>query len=197
MKLPSDCILLPTQSGGLVVSPSLGTYCAVMPEELDAFRMHLEHGHNVSKLKPELRERLDKHGFFGSARPYRTPRHLLQFQVTDACNLRCAYCSACSGTARADEVTLEQVKHVIDEASALDPNIQFSFTGGEPLIVPWIFDAIDYAASHSHIPVGMLSNLLLLKNNGEEEFILRMWVGDAATYDDELIFDGKLSVYSY
>lgn len=36
-----------------------------------------------------------------------------------------------------------------------------------------------------------------LKKNGEEQFILRMWVSDAATYDDKLIFDGKLSVYSY
>ena len=36
-----------------------------------------------------------------------------------------------------------------------------------------------------------------LKKKGEEEFILRMWISDAATYDDKLIFDGKLSIYSY
>ncbi|MBQ9817885.1 MAG: radical SAM protein [Proteobacteria bacterium] len=167
MKLPSDCIILPTHGGGLVVSPSLGTYCAIMPDEMESFREHLAHTNEAKKLDPVLRVRLDKHGFFGAPRPYRPQRHLLQFQVTNACNLRCAYCSACSGAARPEELTLEQVKQVIDEASALDPNIQFSFTGGEPFIVPWIFDAIDYAASHSHVPVGILSNLLLLKNNNE------------------------------
>ena len=36
-----------------------------------------------------------------------------------------------------------------------------------------------------------------LKGNGEEEFILRLWISNASTYDDELIFDGQLSVYSY
>ena len=36
-----------------------------------------------------------------------------------------------------------------------------------------------------------------LKGGAEEEFILRMWVADSAVYSDELIFDGKLSVYSY
>lgn len=33
--------------------------------------------------------------------------------------------------------------------------------------------------------------------NGTDEFILRMWVSDAFVYDDKLIFDGKLSIYSY
>ncbi len=36
-----------------------------------------------------------------------------------------------------------------------------------------------------------------LKGNSEEEFILRLWISNASTYDDELIFDGQLSVYSY
>lgn len=36
-----------------------------------------------------------------------------------------------------------------------------------------------------------------LKNKGSREYILRMWVSDVTTYDDNLIFDGKLSVYSY
>ena len=36
-----------------------------------------------------------------------------------------------------------------------------------------------------------------LKNKGSKEYILRIWVSDVSTYDDNLIFDGKLSVYSY
>ncbi len=165
MKHPEDCVFVPTQGGELAVSPSLGTYCAVMPDEIEAIHASFEHHREVGKLPAELRERLDKHGFFGAPRPYRSPRQLLQFQVTNACNLRCAYCSACSGIARDNELTLDQVKSVIDDGVDLNPNIQISFTGGEPLIVPWIFDAIDYAKSRTHLPVGILSNLLLLKNN--------------------------------
>ena len=165
MHLPNDCTLIPTQGGALAVSPSLGTFCAVMPDELEAFQALLDHRRALTKLPQQLRERLDKHGFFGDPRPYRKPRQLLQFQVTNACNLRCAYCSACSGIARPNELTLEQVKQVIDDGISLNPNLQISFTGGEPLIVPWLFDAIDYAQSKSKPSVGLLSNLLLLKNN--------------------------------
>ena len=156
---------MPTQGGALVVSPSWGTFCAVMPDELESLNKALDHRISIDKLPQELRERLDKHGFFGDPRPFRNLHQLLQFQVTNACNLRCAYCSACSGQARPNELTLDQVKSVIDEAISLNPNIQISFTGGEPLIVPWLFDAIDYARSKSRLRPGLLSNLLLLKNN--------------------------------
>ena len=87
MHLPNDCTLIPTQGGALAVSPSLGTFCAVMPDELEAFQALLDHRRALTKLPPQLRERLDKHGFFGNPRPYRKPRQLLQFQVTNACNV--------------------------------------------------------------------------------------------------------------
>ena len=90
---------------------------------------------------------------------------MIQFQVTNACNLRCIYCAVESGIPRPHELTLETIKRAIDDAVELYPEIHVSFTGGEPLIVPWLFDAIEYAVEHTHHQVGLLSNLLLLKNN--------------------------------
>ena len=161
--VPSDCILLTTLKGGLVVSPSYGLYCAVLPEEFNIFRSYLEHS-NI-ELPQSLAKRLADHGFDGEPRSFAHDPPLLQFQVTRACNLRCIYCAVDAGLARPNELSLDDVKRTIDEVRTIYPDIRISFTGGEPLIVPWIFDAIDYAESHSRQQVGLLSNLLLLKDN--------------------------------
>lgn len=36
-----------------------------------------------------------------------------------------------------------------------------------------------------------------LKGKSNKKMIIRLWVSDIAVYDDNLIFDGKLSIYSY
>ena len=141
------------------MSPSLAVYCAVYADEVEALHRHLADAD--VPLSDALQERLEKHGFWGNPRPLRPSRHLLQFQVTNACNLRCAYCSADSGCARANEIGLDDVKRVIDDVLEVHPDLDVSFSGGEPLIVPWLFDAIDYALMRTK-HVGMLSNLLLL-----------------------------------
>ncbi len=161
--LPEDTVLLPTQRGALAISPSKGTFCAVHADECHAIHAALETASDV--ISEPLKTRLDKHGFFDPPRPFRQARKLLQFQVTNACNLHCAYCSADSGHPRPKELSFEDVKNVMAEAISLLPDIRFSFTGGEPLLVPWIFDAIQAAYAYSHKPVGLLSNLLILKNN--------------------------------
>ena len=160
---PTDCVFLSTSRGSLVVSPDHGTYCAVLPDEREAMKAWIDD--KADALPEPLHTRLKAHGFFDEARPFRPHNRLLQFQVTNACNLRCAYCSADSGCPRQNEITLDDVKRVIDEAATLYPDIQFSFTGGEPLLVPWIFDAIEYAVAHAKAPIGLLSNLLILKNH--------------------------------
>ena len=147
------------------MSPAQGTYCAVMPEEIEEMQLCIDNKLQIHSTS--LYDRLKGHGFFCHPRPFRSSHHLIQFQVTNACNLHCVYCSADSGRAYPNEISLDDVKRTIDEATQLFPDIQISFTGGEPLLVPWLFDAIDYAAQRSHESVGLLSNLLLLKNNPE------------------------------
>ncbi len=180
--LPFDTQFVLTKRGGLVTSPFLGTYCPVMIDEVQPLTEWLKRvpktlvcdascpsqtslQPNLSDLPESLIARLQKHGFDQPPRPYRPAFKLIQFQVTNACNLRCAYCSAASGCARANELTLTDVKRIIDEITELRPGINVSFSGGEPLLVPWIIEAIDYAAERSKKPVGLLSNLLMLNHN--------------------------------
>ena len=167
--VPGDCTLIPTQRGALLVSRSHGVYCAIFPNEIESIKQYIQASASdeSQELSQDLTDRLEKHGFFDAPRPFQHESTLLQFQVTNACNLHCIYCAVKSGKARPNEITLEDVKRIIDEAIDIYPDIRLSFTGGEPLLVPWIFDAIDYAAQRSKYPIGLLSNLLLLKNNDD------------------------------
>ncbi len=170
---PSDSTLLKTTRGYLLISPQNAVYCAVHEDEHDVVSDWLKHPE--LQLPGELEKRIREHGFFDGPRPFRPKHRLIQFQVTNACNLKCAYCSAESGCARTNEITLEDVKKAIDEAIEVIPDIDVSFTGGEPLIVPWIFEAIDYALSRVK-RVGLLSNLLLTKSHPEllQNLVCRM-----------------------
>lgn len=60
----------------------------------------------------------------------------LWFHTGTACNLECPFCLEASrpGDARLERMTLADVRPFIEEARALGVR-QFSFTGGEPLIV--------------------------------------------------------------
>lgn len=167
VKIPEDSQLLPTRKGGLLVSPSYGLYCAVYANEWDALHsaIHDQLWDLDDTIPAPLRERLIQHGFGDKPRPFKSEGHLIQFQVTNACNLHCIYCAVESGHARPNELSLEIIKHAIDEAVDIFPDIHISFTGGEPLIVPWIFEAMDYAASKTTAQIALLSNLVLLKNN--------------------------------
>ena len=149
MPIPNDCTLIPTQKGALLVSPSYGLYCAILPNEIESIDKYIHQNPELSELSSELLDRLDKHGFFGDPRPYDYELPLLQFQLTRACNLHCIYCAVHAGKPRPRELTLDEVKHTIDEAVVIYPNLRISFTGGEPLLVPWVFEAIDYAAKKS------------------------------------------------
>ena len=175
---PSDCKWIKTSGGALLVSPGHGTFCAIQEAEME----HLEalvRGQSDGIPDP-LHTRLEEHGFFAEPRPFRPKWHLLQFQVTNACNLRCRYCAADSGCARSQEISLDDVKRTIDEAVAIDPDITISFTGGEPLIVPWLFDAMDYAKAHTHKDIGLLSNLCLLKNRPDLADRIAAYIRDGA-----------------
>ncbi len=165
--IPVDSILLATQKGGLLVSPSYGLFCAVMADEMNGLEAALtaRQFDLDESVSDALRDRLIQHGFGGGPRPFKFEAHLIQFQVTNACNLHCVYCAVDSGKARPKELSLDDIKRAIDEAVEIFPDIQVSFTGGEPLLVPWIFEAIDYAIDKTNTQVCLLSNLLLLKNN--------------------------------
>lgn len=84
----------------------------------------------------------------GNPRGYIAPKVLdeLWFHTGTICNLRCPFCLEGSkpGNNRIQPLTLADAKPFIQEAVSLGTQ-QFSFTGGEPFVIPEIVDILDYA----------------------------------------------------
>jgi radical SAM protein with 4Fe4S-binding SPASM domain len=57
------------------------------------------------------------------------------WEVTLACNLRCGHCGSRAGQARADELTSDEAKVLIDDLAALGGR-EVSLAGGEPTLRP-------------------------------------------------------------
>ena len=68
----------------------------------------------------------------------------LDIQLTKRCNLRCLYCYAVSAESQKNELGLDEVIHVIDEARELGLRT-LTLTGGEPLIDETYFQIAEYA----------------------------------------------------
>jgi len=60
-----------------------------------------------------------------------------------ACNLRCKHCYSVAGNKLNDELSLQEIKRVIDELKQLGA-IRIFFTGGEPFMRPDILDILNY-----------------------------------------------------
>lgn len=139
--LPADAVLLPISSGGLLVSRSHAMFCSVPADSLGELRRTLAGALPPGELDAGLRASLLRHGFGGAPRQARHEPPLVQLQLTNACNLRCAYCCTNSGRPRTSEVTFEQLCQVADEVRiTLGPGTRVGMLGGEPLLVPWCLD---------------------------------------------------------
>lgn len=84
----------------------------------------------------------------GDPRGYIQPQRLeeLWFHTGTICNLRCPFCleGSMPGNNRLQPLTLADAKPFIQEAVALGTR-QFSFTGGEPFVIPQMVDILAYA----------------------------------------------------
>jgi MoaA/NifB/PqqE/SkfB family radical SAM enzyme len=76
------------------------------------------------------------------------------------CNLRCSYCVARSGpNVPRRALGLGNVRRLVDEATALGFSDVF-FTGGEPFLLPDIYDMLSYSAAR--VKTTVLTNAMLL-----------------------------------
>jgi sulfatase maturation enzyme AslB (radical SAM superfamily) len=87
----------------------------------------------------------------GEPRGYIQPGTLseLWFHTGTTCNLRCPFCleAAGPGDQRIQAISLADAKPFIEESLALGVQ-QFSFTGGEPFVVPEFIDVLRLALQH-------------------------------------------------
>ena len=61
--------------------------------------------------------------------------HIVGWELTLICNLRCRHCASAAGLARENELTLEEALALCDQFPALAVR-EVHFTGGEPLLRP-------------------------------------------------------------
>ncbi|MBU0678296.1 MAG: radical SAM protein [Verrucomicrobia bacterium] len=104
----------------------------------------------------------------GEARGYILPEKLteLWFHTGTTCNLRCPFCLEGSkpGDNRINPITFDDAKPFIDEAMSMGVE-QFSFTGGEPFVIPEFVRILDRALDHCPC---------LVLTNGTEPLLNRM-----------------------
>ena len=81
--------------------------------------------------------------------PPRFPLRSLYLNVTEACNLRCAYCYAeeRAPTPRAEHLDLHEYLELLEGARRLSGELVVHFTGGEPLKSAMLFDLAEHCRS--------------------------------------------------
>jgi pyruvate-formate lyase-activating enzyme len=113
-------------------------------------------GRRTMQPMPELMTQVDEQGF---AETPSFPWKLWIYTNYD-CNLRCRYCVAKSSpNAPRRAIGLDNVRRLIDEATQLGFVCAF-FTGGEPFLLPDIYEMLAY--SSARIQTTVLTNAMLL-----------------------------------
>ncbi|KYK32426.1 MAG: radical SAM protein [Theionarchaea archaeon] len=125
-----------------------------------AEELSLQSGEPVEDIWPGLSsiaEKMVKNGLLKvSETPFENPRkpppsaemiHRIEnvsFETTRKCNLRCRHCYSNSGIQLEEELSIEEVKALIDQL--YDAGLlSITFTGGEPLLHPHLFELMEHA----------------------------------------------------
>jgi radical SAM protein with 4Fe4S-binding SPASM domain len=138
---PRDCTFLPISDGALLVSREHAVFCRVDSSEIAGVRAVISGEAPLSTLDETMSDALERHGFFGPPRRPKPDTPSVQIQLTNACNLDCAYCCTNSGGPRAEEVTLEQMLELVQQIpDVLGEGTSVALLGGEPFLVSWTID---------------------------------------------------------
>lgn len=84
----------------------------------------------------------------------------ITWEVTFACNLNCEHCLSASGKQKADELSCDEAKSMIDDLADMGV-FYINIGGGEPLIRPDFLELVEYAVSRG-LPVQFSTNGTLL-----------------------------------
>jgi len=91
------------------------------------------------------------------------------WEVTNACNLRCEQCHACSGKPQPNELNTEEGKRLLDGIAAIEEFRMLALGGGEPLVRPDIFELVAYARGLG-LEISIATNGTLLTREMAKEF---------------------------
>ena len=96
------------------------------------------------------------------------PLHSAVVEVTNRCNLRCPHCASASGEARADELSLDEMKGVVASLKELGCRA-FTLLGGEFLLRPDWYE-IAAAVRAADIELQLITNGLLVTPEVRRQF---------------------------
>lgn len=71
----------------------------------------------------------------------------VELEFTKSCNLRCLYCYSLAGRASDNELTIDELKSVVEQAKELGAKKIILLGGGEPLVYPGLKDIIEHINS--------------------------------------------------
>jgi mycofactocin radical SAM maturase len=84
----------------------------------------------------------------------------LTWELTYACNLACSHCLSSSGRRRPDELSLREIRRLIDEWAGIGV-FYVNVGGGEPMVHPHFFDIVEYTTA-ARIGVSFSTNGTLI-----------------------------------
>ena len=99
---------------------------------------------------------------------YREPCLAAVVEVTNRCNLRCPHCASDSGTARADELSLDEMTRVVDDLASLGCR-ELTVLGGEFLLRPDWFDIAHHVRARG-LELQLVTNGLLVTETVRRQF---------------------------
>lgn len=85
----------------------------------------------------------------------------MELELSRACNLRCVYCYAESGSPIENELTLDEIFSAIDQAVELGARKIIILGGGEPTLYKDLFKVIDYILA-KNVNVDVFTNGMLI-----------------------------------
>ena len=172
-KLPADSTLLPVNNGSLLVSREHATFCFIPNCHTEAVEQWISTGVAPENLK-ETWSHIRAHGFFDAPRQPAKEARVVQFQLTNGCNLGCSYCCTDSGKARAGELPRNRWFRLVEEVrDTMGIDTKIAIIGGEPLLVPWAIDLAEQIVAEG-LDLTVFSNGLLLTDPSLAERVARL-----------------------
>jgi len=98
--------------------------------------------------------------------PYKL--RIVQLSLVDECNLKCIYCYATDRPESTNRLTREDHFKLIDDINGISGQIEIVFTGGEPLLSPYVFELAEHAKKLNN-KVHLLSNGILITEKNAKE----------------------------
>jgi radical SAM protein with 4Fe4S-binding SPASM domain len=171
---PCDCVFFPISDGALLVSREHAVFCPIPVGEVGAVRAVVSGEAPLSTLSEATCDDLERHGFFGPPRQPKPDTPSVQIQLTNACNLDCAYCCTNSGEPRKEEVGFEQLLDVVRQIpDVLGEGTSVALLGGEPFLVPWTIDLANEVVKLG-LPLTIFTNGVVLDDDELAEKAARL-----------------------